>query len=239
MADELYGLAGSDRMFGGRGADVVVGSLGHDLLLGGPGADVLLGGPGQDRLVGGPGRDSLIGGTGADVVVAKDGARDFVDCGAGKDQIIRDPFDHIENCEKRRVKPPAGGFGGPGGSNPQPPPPPAPPSPSQTSKLTVRADSGGVVTSTPSGISCPGRCTARFAAGTKVMLRATPHKNRRFEKWGGSCSGSNASCSLTLARDHWVRAMFDDGDPSPPPPPSPSPSPPPPSPPPPPPREGR
>jgi Ca2+-binding RTX toxin-like protein len=243
-ADELYGLAGNDRMYGGRGADLIIGSFGNDLLEGGPGGDVLLGGPGQDKLVGGPGRDTLIGGPGNDLIVAKDGARDFVDCGPGRDQIIRDPFDHIENCEKRKVKPPAGGFGGEGGSGgsggsgsggsggsggggSQPPPPPSP----KTSKLTVKADAGGAVTSTPAGISCPGQCTARFASGAKVALRATPSKNRRFARWQGSCSGTSSSCSVTLSRDRWVRAMFD-GSPSPPPPsPPPPPAPPPPPPP--------
>jgi hypothetical protein len=247
-ADELYGLSGNDRMYGASGSDLLIGSFGNDLLVGGPAADVLLGGPGRDRLVGGPGRDTMIGGNGSDLLDAKDGARDFVDCGAGKDQIVRDPFDHIENCEKRRVKPPAGGSGGSGsggsngsggssggsGGGGSSPPPPV----HQRTKPTVKADRGGSVTSTPEGISCPGRCTATFASGTRVTLRANPSKSWAFARWGGSCAGKSAICSVTLGQDRWARAMFHNPTDSSPPPPSPQPppppSPPPPSPPPPP-----
>jgi Ca2+-binding RTX toxin-like protein len=231
-ADELYGLSGNDRMYGASGTDLLIGSFGNDLLVGGPSSDVLLGGPGGDRLDGSAGRDTMIGGNGSDLLVAKDGARDFVDCGLGKDQIIRDPFDHIENCEKRRVKPPAGGSGGSGGSGGGGSPPPPPPSGNQRVKLTVKAGHGGSVTSTPDGIACPGRCTATFAAGTRVTLRANPSKSWAFARWGGSCSGKSATCAVTLGQDRWARAMFHNPTSSPPRPPSPQP-PPPPSPPPP------
>jgi hypothetical protein len=90
-------LAGNDRVDGGAGSDK---------LDGGPGADVVIGGTGNDNLVGGPGKDTLSGGTGSDTLAAVDGARDVIDCGAGKDTAIVDAVDVVKGCEKvkRRSK---------------------------------------------------------------------------------------------------------------------------------------
>ncbi len=90
-------LAGNDRVDGGAGSDK---------LDGGPGADVVIGGTGNDNLVGGPGKDTVSGGVGSDTVAAVDGARDVIDCGAGKDTAIVDAVDVVKGCEKvkRRSK---------------------------------------------------------------------------------------------------------------------------------------
>ncbi len=83
-----------------------------------------------------------------------------------------------------------------------------PPPPAQTFQLTVTAPATGqgTITSNPSGISCPSTCTAKFAAGTKVTLTATPGTGYLFTSWGGACSGS--SCTVALNAAETVSANF-------------------------------
>lgn len=62
--------------------------------------------------------------------------------------------------------------------------------------LTVQVDGTGFVRSEPAGIECPGKCSARFATGTEVMLVPAPAEGWRVE----TC----ASCAITLDRDTTV-----------------------------------
>jgi large repetitive protein len=103
--DKLVGTARNDTLDGRRGNDTLYGLAGNDLLLGGPGNDKLFGGPGVDGLNGGPGRDLLSAGAGNDAVnAAGDGARDVVDCGAGKDRATVGRTDVVRNCETVKRK---------------------------------------------------------------------------------------------------------------------------------------
>jgi Ca2+-binding RTX toxin-like protein len=88
----------------GAGGDVITGSPGLAGRIelsqrGGAGDDVLTGGDGDDRQEGGPGLDLLIGADGADTIDAGDDARDRVECGAGPDRALVDPFDIRSDCE--------------------------------------------------------------------------------------------------------------------------------------------
>jgi hypothetical protein len=73
--------------------------------------------------------------------------------------------------------------------------------------LAVRVAGGGKVTSTPGGIACPSRCSARFAAERTVRLRPVPKRGFRFAGWAGDCRGRGA-CNVLLERDRSVRATF-------------------------------
>lgn len=44
----------------------------------------------------------------------------------------------------------------------------------QSYQLTISATGSGTVTSSPSGINCPGNCTASFASGTSVTCPLRP-----------------------------------------------------------------
>lgn len=78
--------------------------------------------------------------------------------------------------------------------------------------LTVaKAGTGsGTVTSNPSGINCGSTCGASFATGMMVTLTAAAASDSRFAGWsGGGCSGTGATCTLTLGADTTVTATFD------------------------------
>jgi List-Bact-rpt repeat protein len=80
--------------------------------------------------------------------------------------------------------------------------------PPQTSTLTVEVTGSGRVTSAPSGISCPGSCTASFARGDTVRLTADPAPDFRFVGWSGACGGMDP-CTLVMDVDRTVSAQFE------------------------------
>ncbi len=74
--------------------------------------------------------------------------------------------------------------------------------------LTVTPTGSGTVTSAPAGIDCGATCGASFGHGATVMLTATPAIGQRFVSWGGACSGSMPTCSVSMTTDRSVTAMF-------------------------------
>lgn len=72
--------------------------------------------------------------------------------------------------------------------------------------LTVTVTGGGSVTSSPSGISCPGVCSYVYASGS-VTLIETPNAGQTFTGWSGDCSGTG-SCSVTMSAPKSVGATF-------------------------------
>ena len=74
--------------------------------------------------------------------------------------------------------------------------------------LTVTKQGPGAVTSTPGGINCGSDCSESYAPGTVVMLTATPNKNRVFQGWGGACTGTATTCSVTMNATKTVTATF-------------------------------
>ena len=57
------------------------------------------GGPGNDRIAGSPIPDLLLGGPGNDVINARGGGRDVVNCGPGRDAVLKDRIDVAVGCE--------------------------------------------------------------------------------------------------------------------------------------------
>jgi hypothetical protein len=74
-------------------------------------------------------------------------------------------------------------------------------------RLSATVTGSGKVTSNPAGISCPGRCSATFQAGSTVTLRAKPSRGQRFVGWTGSCHGAS-TCVLAADRNRSARATF-------------------------------
>ena len=73
--------------------------------------------------------------------------------------------------------------------------------------LAVVVVGGGRVTSAPAGISCPGKCAAAFAAGSRVLLTPTSKGGSRFLRWGGDCTGARA-CRVRVSGLAAVAAQF-------------------------------
>ncbi len=66
----------------------------------------------------------------------------------------------------------------------------------------------GHVSSDQPDIHCPELvCTANFAAGSQVTLRATPDAGWEFAGWGGACTGTTA-CVVTMTQARSVTATF-------------------------------
>jgi List-Bact-rpt repeat protein len=76
-----------------------------------------------------------------------------------------------------------------------------------TFRLTTTVGGKGKISSTPGGVSCPGRCSAAFRADSSVRLRAVAFPGFRFAGWTGSCRGTKP-CIVKLTRNRSVRATF-------------------------------
>ncbi len=84
--------------------------------------------------------------------------------------------------------------------------------------LTVTSTSGGSVTSTPAGISCPTDCTETYADGAVVTLTAHPTTGWTTS-WTGACAAAIGNgCVLALTGNLGAGATFTPPPPPPPPP---------------------
>ena len=77
--------------------------------------------------------------------------------------------------------------------------------------LTVTEPTHGTVTG--GGIDCGSAttndvCTAKKDANASVTLTATPDTGREQGRWGGDCSGTAATCTLTMAGDRSASKDF-------------------------------
>jgi uncharacterized repeat protein (TIGR02543 family) len=72
--------------------------------------------------------------------------------------------------------------------------------------LTVTAQTGGTVTSAPTGIDCPGICSDSYTGGT-ITLTATALTGYTFSGWTGDCSGMG-TCTVMMSDSHFVTAQF-------------------------------
>ena len=88
--------------------------------------------------------------------------------------------------------------------------PSTPAAPSYQLAVTASPATGGTITSSPAGISCPGTCTASFPQNMQVTLSATPGSNDVFGGWSGACTGSS-TCKLTMTAAETVTATFTAG----------------------------
>jgi len=90
-----------------------------------------------------------------------------------------------------------------------PPPPPPPPSTFTLTVTRTGSDSAkGTVTSSPAGISCGTACSGAFTRGAVVTLTARALANRVFAGWGGACSGTAPTCTVTMDGTKSVTAAF-------------------------------
>lgn len=74
--------------------------------------------------------------------------------------------------------------------------------------LQVSVSGSGRVSSQPAGIDCGSACTAAFEEGSSITLTATPGAGQVFSAWGGACSGSAATCAVTMSAARAATAAF-------------------------------
>jgi len=103
LADILTGTAGNDTLYGTEGNDYLEGRAGDDEIDALGGDDEIKGGRGNDRIIPGEGADVVYAGAGNDLIFARDTASyDYIDCGAGFDQVetIHRDDRTLSNCER-------------------------------------------------------------------------------------------------------------------------------------------
>jgi endo-1,4-beta-xylanase len=74
--------------------------------------------------------------------------------------------------------------------------------------VTKAGTGSGTVTSSTGGISCGSTCSANIASGTSVTLTATADSSSTFAGWSGACSGSAATCTVSISAAQSVTATF-------------------------------
>ena len=74
--------------------------------------------------------------------------------------------------------------------------------------VSVTGTGTGTVTSSPSGINCGADCSETYNDGTSVTLTATPGVGQGFTGWGGACSGTSTTCTLSMTAARSVSATF-------------------------------
>ncbi|MHB8808420.1 MAG: InlB B-repeat-containing protein [Desulfobulbaceae bacterium] len=80
----------------------------------------------------------------------------------------------------------------------------------QTLKVQLTGSGKGRVTSDPAGIDCQGDCEEVYDFGTVVTLTAAPEARTTFKGWSGDCSGTDVTCTVTMAQARNVTAEFYD-----------------------------
>jgi phospholipase C len=80
-------------------------------------------------------------------------------------------------------------------------------------QLTMKTagDGAGTVAINPANVSCGSTCTGTFSEGTSVTLKAAAKPGSIFTGWSGGCSGSDATCTVSLKAATSVTATFKAG----------------------------
>ena len=74
--------------------------------------------------------------------------------------------------------------------------------------VSVKGSATGTVLSSPAGINCGPTCSAVYISGSPILLTATPAVGATFKQWGGACSGTASTCTVTMDAARSVTATF-------------------------------
>ena len=77
-----------------------------------------------------------------------------------------------------------------------------------TLQTTLAGSASGTVTSSPAGINCGSDCSEVYAINTSVTLTASAGSGASFKEWGGTCSGTSTTCTVTMSAAKSVTATF-------------------------------
>jgi hypothetical protein len=80
--------------------------------------------------------------------------------------------------------------------------------PQEGLSVSLAGTGTGSVSSSPTGIACPGTCGASFSQGTVVTLTASPASGATFAGWSGAgCSGTG-TCNVSMSSAQTVTATY-------------------------------
>ena len=74
--------------------------------------------------------------------------------------------------------------------------------------VTKSGKGSGTVTSAPTGIDCGATCTTEIVEGKVVTLTAAAADGSVFHGWSGGCTGTAATCTVTMSKAETVTATF-------------------------------
>jgi hypothetical protein len=74
--------------------------------------------------------------------------------------------------------------------------------------ITITKSGGGSVSSADRVISCGSKCAASYEMNSTVTLAASPSSGSVFTGWGGACTGSQLTCTLSVNEALNVNATF-------------------------------
>ncbi|MBF0226107.1 MAG: hypothetical protein HQK76_11690 [Desulfobacterales bacterium] len=78
--------------------------------------------------------------------------------------------------------------------------------------VSVVGNGAGTIISEPIGIECGNEsdlCNAMFINNTVTIIKAQPMQGSRFVSWEGDCSGDTPICTLSMDKNHDVKARFE------------------------------
>ena len=77
-------------------------------------------------------------------------------------------------------------------------------------RVLVSKDGNGTgeIQGEPTGLNCGADCAATYAVGTRLTLTAVPAYGSTFTQWSGACTGSAATCQITVQNTSVVTATF-------------------------------
>jgi len=79
--------------------------------------------------------------------------------------------------------------------------------------VEIEGNGIGMVESTPSGIDCPGDCSASFETGELITLNAIAGGSSTFFGWRADCAPSGTgACQILVDQPYRAIAIFGDGD---------------------------
>lgn len=82
-----------------------------------------------------------------------------------------------------------------------------------TYTLTINPPSNGQVTTADGKINCSSiNCSSTYPSGQKVTLKATANTGYQFTQWGGHCSGTTNSITVTMSSAKTCTATFQIAD---------------------------
>ncbi len=78
----------------------------------------------------------------------------------------------------------------------------------QTLKVSKVGGTHGTVASSPGGVRCGATCSHAYTYGTAVTLTATARSGYVFTRWSGACTGTSATCHVSMTAARTATATF-------------------------------